>query len=365
MKALLFFSFVFLSIGYAKDFKYLARSPEGLLMGDAYTTLATGPFSLFYNPALSASEKLFSFYPFPVSAGAIDYFAYEDEIDSTLDAPNAAAIARTFTGTPIHLHTGFFPTVKLLNFTFTPFITGAMDSVILDQVHPVLDMDYRMDRGFATGIAYPFKSGNRTFSVGVGAKYIKRSAIVGQFDLFGKTTADILNQSSLEFDDVRDALGESVGNGWGGDIGVDYRYKKGPGTFAMGLSVLDIGGTRIARNEGNGKVPDQDMSVNFGTSFEFDTLLLNWAVSADVHPINADIEPIQKVHFGARVGIPMITGMIGYNGGYLSYGATARIFPFRISAGFYGKEVGEVDQKLESERLVLYVSLLDFTIDMP
>ena len=41
------------------EFKYLDRSEEGLLMGDAYTTLADDESVLFYNPAaLGRNEHL-------------------------------------------------------------------------------------------------------------------------------------------------------------------------------------------------------------------------------------------------------------------------------------------------------------------
>lgn len=363
MRFLLAFIF-FSSSLMAGEFKYLARSPQALLMGDAFTTLATGPYTLFYNPALAARNSLFAFYPLPLSGGVTDPLAYEDLSDE-LDTTDTATFANTLIGRPLHLSGGVHPTIKVGPITFTPFASTSADVIIFDRVHPVVDIDYRVDRGFATGVAKDFKNGNGSWAVGVGAKYISREAIDGKFDVFGKTFSDVISGGDTDIDTIKDALGVTKGKGWGFDFGIDYRYTKGPGTFAMGLSVLDIADTKLTLQEGTGSVPDQEMSVNFGTSFNFDTPIFSWTVSADVHPINSSQDELQKIHLGARVGIPLIDLMVGYNGGYVSYGAGVRLWPFRLAVGFYDKEVGVEAGDLKSDRIVAYISLLDFTIDMP
>lgn len=356
---------VFLAISsFSYEFNYLARSPEGLLMGDAYTTLATGAFSLFYNPALAARNKLFAFYPIPVSLGATDFVTETDKFDD-LDTDETSTLADAVIGTPLHANAGIFPTIKLGWFTFTPFANATTNAVIYDNVHPVIDIDYRLDRGFATGLGYERSKGNGSWAFGVATKYINRRGIFGQFDVFGKEFSDVVSSDGSEIDAITEGLGYTEGKGWGFDAGVDYRYTKGPGTWALGFSALDIGNTTLTKTSGDGELPDQFMSLNLGTSFSFDTPLLSWTLSADLHPINANIDTLQKLHLGAKVGIPLLDVMVGYNGGYLSYGAGVRLFPFRLYLGFYDKEVGENVGDLRSDRLVAYISLLDFTIDKP
>ena len=49
--------FIFCQDLLAKEFRYLARSPRALLMGDAYTAVADDEYTLFYNPAALGRHK--------------------------------------------------------------------------------------------------------------------------------------------------------------------------------------------------------------------------------------------------------------------------------------------------------------------
>lgn len=356
-------TFIIALKAFAYEFKYLQRSPEALLMGDAYTTLADGAYTLFYNPALVARNELFQFYPMPVNIGATNFFSGDIEYDD-LDTNEPEDLVNSVIGVPLHIHTGAVPTVKLGWFTFTPFAIAKTDAVILNPVHPILDIDYRLDRGFSAGIGYAGK-GKNSVAVGLAVKYINRQSIFGQFDVFGKEFADIIASDTSDFNEVREALGYTQGKGVGYDFGLDWRYETGAGTFALGFSAMDIADTSFEVTEGTGTIPDQTMMIAAGTSYQFKSMLLDWTLSADFHPINANIDNIQKIHLGAKVAIPLLSVYAGWNGGHISYGAGFNMFPFEVKIGYYGKEVGDNVGDLKSERIVAYISLLDFTFDSP
>ena len=51
MKALILLLFIICSNLLASEVRYMARSPKGMLMGDAFTAIADDEYTLFYNPA--------------------------------------------------------------------------------------------------------------------------------------------------------------------------------------------------------------------------------------------------------------------------------------------------------------------------
>ena len=343
----------------ANEFNYLHRSAKGLMMGDAYTTLATGPATLFYNPALAVRNNLFSFYPVPVDAKIIDIIKEKEKLDR-IDSENISSFADSIIGYPIHIGLAATPTLKFGWFTLTPFAIAKANIIARDRIHPVLSMDYRYDRGVCLGFGFiPFGNGRKGRSVALGfsVKHIKRQGIMGDYDVFGTTVADIISTGSTDINDIKRILGQAEGKGTGFDVGIDWRHKFPNATFAMGLSALDVADTKIKVYQGEGDLPDQQMSLNFGTSFsqKFGSLL-DWTISLDIHPIRANIEFKEKIHGGLRIGIPLLDFFVGSNGGLLSYGVSFGIPILEISAGVYESRV----DYMTSRRLAAYVSVLDF-----
>ena len=136
---------------------------------------------------------------------------------------------------------------------------------------------------------------------------------MGFYDAFGVTVADIISTGSTELDEIKDIVGYSMGTAWGGDLGVDWRYQSKNSIFAVGFSALDITNTEF---EGEEKVSDQKMSLNFGTSLTVKpNRWVDGTVSFDLHPMGEDIDFIEKVHVGIRLGIPLLDFYAGYNAG--------------------------------------------------
>ena len=142
-------------------FKHLHRSSKALMMGDAYTTLATEAATLFYNPALAARSGDFGIYPLPVDIQLTDFTKEKERFDN-IDTEKIEEFADSLIGFPVHGAFGIIPTLKFKWLTFTPFVTGSIDLIIRDQVHPVLDLDYRYDRGFSLGLGFiPYGNSKR------------------------------------------------------------------------------------------------------------------------------------------------------------------------------------------------------------
>ena len=344
---------------WGRDYVYFHRSPRGLMMGDAYTTLATGPSTLFYNPALLARNKLFAFYPLPIDIEVFNILDEEQRFEE-LENDDVAELANAIIGFPISLKAASAPTLKFARVALTPFAISRFNAIIRDRIHPIIDIDYRYDRGISLGLGFiPYGRSRKGWSVafGIAFKYIKREGIIDQYDLFGVKFADLITSGSMGISEIKQDLGFSIGRGIGMDLGLDWRHQGRSSAFALGFSIQDVLDTKIEVFHGEGKLPAQQMNLSFGTSFSQKLgRFFDWAWAFDLHPLGEDIDFEYKIHGGLRLGLPILDVFVGSNAGLTSYGVAFDLFAFDVALGTYGKRAGGA----EREYLALSISLLDF-----
>lgn len=379
IKTLIFFLFVFSADLFADEVAHIGRSPRALLMGDAFTAVADDEYTLFYNPASLGRNKGVSFTPLNPSFGGTNALGDMDRFKN-FPKSDPAAIADRILNYPVSIQAAAFPGLKMGQFGFNLFASSKTNIILRNAIHPILDVDYRYDRGFTTGFAYNIGSGayssrikkvskskitsGKRLSAGISVKHITRQGIDDHFDLFGTTLLNKINSGQTEINDLKQALGYSTGKAWGVDLGAEYAYSSGPSLFTAGLSVMDIGNTRFNKTEGTGEIPDQEMTINSGVAFKQDFGLLDYTLSFDVQPMNAPIDFSRKFHVGAEFSLPLITAHAGLSEGYVSYGATVRFWPVKLTAGFYGVEIGTKFREQEAKRFIVYLSLFDFSFDL-
>lgn len=361
---------------FAKEVRYLARSPKALLMGDAYTAAVDDDFILFYNPA--AINKTLGVYLHPINPtlGATNVL---DDSDRFKNLPkDAPGLSSRLLGYPVYLQAGAFPGLRFGPIALTLFASSSMSLAIENAVHPFIDVDYRYDRGFIFGFAHSFGSAKkRTYksfkakttagqraTIGVSLKYINREGIDEKFSLFSPDILQRVNTSGSDIGELKKALGYSKGAGWGGDIGGEYALINGRSELIFAASILDVGSTKFNLEEGTRKIPKQDMYLNSGVTFKQDFTIFDYALSFDLHPLNEPISFGRKLHAGLKVGIPLVSAYAGFSGGYVSYGLGFRFWPVEVVAGFYGVEIGSSYKDQEGKRGVIYLSLLDFAFDI-
>jgi hypothetical protein len=364
----------------ARPVSHFARSPRAILMGDAYTAIADDEFTLFYNPAGLAKNKLLSLSFLNPDVSVSNVYDDADRFEN-FPSSDAAAIADRILGHPLHFHIGATPGIKLGSFGFSLMANVYNDLELRNAIHPVLDLNYRYDRGFIAGYAFTFGQGGKkkkkgrkknetmTFTpgtkvaLGLAVKHLNRQGITKRFDLFGLELLNKINSNTSDIDEIRKSFGYSYGDAWGGDIGLEYSYSTNISQLNMAFAILDVGQTYFNRTAGSLQLPSQKMQVNTGISYTFDLKLVHALISMDMAPINQGLSVGEMFHIGAELGIPFITVMGGWNGGYLSYGAGLEFWPIKIYGGFYGIEMGNGFQQKESKRALIYLSLLDFSFD--
>jgi hypothetical protein len=379
-KYLITFFILFFQLNlYSAEQGYIGRSPRALLMGDAYTAMADDEYTLFYNPAALGRNKGVSFTPLNPSFGGTNVLAETDRFKS-FPKSDASAIASRILNFPLSLQASAFPGLKMASFGFNLFASSKTNMILRNSIHPVLDVDYRYDRGFIAGFAYNVGSGasssrvkktnkakivsGRRFSLGTAIKFVDREGISDQFDLFGTALLSKINAGSSDIGVLKEALGYSKGKGVGVDLGAEYAISSGRSLFTSGFSILDIGGTRFRRTQGTGEIPKQEMSVNTGISYKQDFSIFDYTLSADLRPLNSPMEFTRKIHLGAELAIPFVTFNAGWSEGYVSYGGRVNIGPVDLTAGFYGVEIGSKFREQEAKRFIVYFSLFDFSFDI-
>ena len=381
MKYLLILFIIFWTQLFAQEVNYLGRSPRALLMGDAYTAIADDEFTLFYNPAGLGKNTGVSFTFLDPTLGITDVLSELNRFSNFPSGATAApAIASRLMDLPIYLQAGIFPNLKMGPFGFTLFANNKSSFVLRNSTNPELDINYNYDRGFIVGFAYNVGSGafstkesrggksstsaGDRFSIGGAFKHMNRQGINNHFDFFGTTLLSKITAGVSDIAALKSALGYSIGSAWGYDLGAEYAISSGDTTFTSAFSVLDIGDSHFTKSEGTVDVPSQEMMVNSGVAFKQDFGLFDYTLSADMHPMTGMTDFARKFHFGAEVSLPLLTIDGGWSEGYLSYGVSIKLWPIKLTTGFYGVEVGSRFREQQAKRFILYLSLFDFSIDL-
>lgn len=369
MKSLLVLIFLFSTAAEAFRDRSLGVSPRGLLMGNAYTSLADDEYTLFYNPAILARHKGFSFYPINPMIRSVNILQEPDRFSDIGSDPTDFS-DRAF-DYPIHLGLDYSPGFKMGNFGFTGLYQNNTNLNLQNQVNPALDVDHRFDTGFIAGGAFPLfgsfssDTGGTHLALGMSVKYLKRESVYGSYDLTGYTLLDSLSAGEIE--DILDQLGKVNGQGWGFDMGLDYATSTGGSTFTMGLSFLDIVTTlETEENVNDLEVQDQPMQVHFGSAWQgsvgggFDLTF-----SADIRNLSEEMEFMRRVHLGTEIGLsPAFSLYAGVNAiDNYSYGLKFNTGLLKVFAGVYGEEIGEQLGQQDSDRFLIYLSLLHFGFD--
>lgn len=375
---LLSITFIFSLAIDAKEISYLARSPRALLMGDAYTAMADDEYTLFYNPATLGRNSGVTSSLINPEFGIPDY--YHDRSKFSNFPKTASGIAGRIMEYPVFIQVGAFPTMKFAHFGLSMFLNSKTSLVLHNATHPVVDINYRYDRGFVTGFAYNVGTGafsdkpkrksrakinaGKRFSAGIAIKHLNRQGLQDQFDLFGTTLLNKISSGATTVTDIKNALGYSTGDGWGVDLGTEYAVASGNTLFTAATSILDVGGTHFTKTSGTGNIPKQEMAINAGVAFKQDFTIFDYTLSADMHPLFQDLSFGRQLHFGTELSFPLISGFAGWSEGYASYGVGVKFWPVKVIAGFYGVETGTHYRQQESKRVIIYLSLFDFSIDL-
>jgi hypothetical protein len=303
----------------AREILSIQKSPRGILLGDAYTALADDSYSLFYNPALLGRHSGFSMYPFNASLSFINPIEYADRLDGIDNIGNDPSdLVAQFSNIPLHVGANIAPGFKLGRFGFSLVANYHTNIQIINNTHPMLDIQHKYDRGFTMGYAAKLSS---ELSLGIATKYIRRQGIDTITPVFSREVIDAIEANPGSLSKFLNGLGQDVGKAWGVDLGLDYHKKGGAGDFSMAFVVQDVADTKFEKGDGiDADVPIQKMNMTVAAALRQDFKLIDFTLSGEISHLNQRLELKRKLHLGFEIGLPMLRLIAGYNAGYLSYG---------------------------------------------
>ena len=362
------------------EFNYLDRSEEGLLMGDAYTTLADDESVLFYNPAaLGRNEGLtvqgfsllnlhwMDLFDINISAKNFKFDYGKDFIDNF---PNETdEIIQELLNRPFFFQYGLVPTIKLNSFAISFLYNTSFDMRVENAIHPEFIFKVTEDRGVVAGYAHTFGKKSRSkkglyTSVGFAAKNLYRRGLDLRTPVLSPQFIRIFDRIDSGIKGIYKNLGYSKGQGTGFDAGVEINYYGNKQSrWSFGASALDIGDTTFKNVEGERSLPNQKMSVNLGTSWEKKYKLFSYALALDYSNLADPYTPdLSKIKVGLRTTFPGVQLHWGFNGGYFSWGVLIKVLTAQVKFGFYGIEMGHDFQSKAAKRAILSVDLLNISI---
>lgn len=354
----------------AIDNPYTMRSPQALLMGDAFTAVNDDDYTLFYNAASLARHKSdFTLYPFNPQINGTNILSDIDKYKKLPDDP--VGFSDLLLDNPVHASVGVAPGFKFFNVGVSFISSENFDLLLRNRSNPMLDLDFHRDKGVLLGVGIPIgpsrinkksQTGSQT-SIGVSGKYIERTGVRDTLALLSPTVLGSIDQDEVQ--KVLKSLGQVKSIGYGVDAGLEHVSRSGSSQFVFGLSALDIGGTHFKEASSTDKIQVSDIKsqFNLGVAYGHDFNFFHYILSADVRGLNEQMDFTKRTRVGAQVGLLGLKLLAGMNSGYYSYGASLDIGILRIVAGFYDVELGSTAKQVQSKRFVFYLSLFDFSFD--
>jgi len=324
------------------------RSVRGAAMGGAYTGVASGMNSLFFNPASLADLKGFNLNLVNANVAATEADdAILESLEGLEDSSTIGDSLEDLFGEPLSAAAGARVGFTLPGFGLAAFAHSDLSLKVNNPVIPDLDVNAIVDSGVALGFA---KRSNKFMNFGVVVKQVNRMGDRRKF-----TASDV---SSLDPDLITDAI-EKEGTGYSVDAGVDLIYRGTSFTPKLSVVAKDIGDTSFSEDNNElGPPPKQKFELIYSGSIIYDANLVSLTIAADYrHALKDEITLARKLHLGLELSLPVIDLRAGFNQGYLTYGAGINLGLFRVDATSYGTEFGETVGQFEDRRYMVQLSL--------
>lgn len=347
IRLLIILSLVFSTNVYGKELFDTYRSVRGMAMGGAYTSVAQGIDSLFYNPASLADVKGFNLNLLNASGAATEP---DDTILNSLegltDPSTIGQSLQDLYGKPLSAGVGGRAGLTLPGFGVAGFAHSDLSLTVNNPVIPDLDVNSILDAGVAIGFA---KKPNKFMNFGIVLKQVTRYGDRNKF-----TAASV---STLDPQLITDAL-DKKGTGYGVDAGLDITFGGKNLTYKSSIVAKDIGDTSFHKNNNSfGPPPTQKFELIHSESLIYDVGFASLTLAADYrHALKEEVSTARKLHLGIELSLPLIDLRAGLNQGYMTYGAGINLGIFRVDATSYGVEIGERAGQQEDRRYMVQLS---------
>lgn len=316
----------------------LYRSAYFLGRGDTGISVADDEDAIFYNPAGLALGK--GIYKKTVLASPqVELSEATRDLARRLGAENANAVetVQDNIGKPNHIGVQNFTGLILRRAALGAFFSNNVDLLAYKSADyggmEVVEANADQNVGATFSLADSFFHPN--LFLGITAKYLAR----------GRGTMTVI---SVEADQVKESLSDTskfMGAGEGGGLDFGLMYQAGGRTNpAVGITINDMGDTKITPNEETDLDLDLKQTINIGVSIEPGTQFSKLKLLADYRDATGAVikNPFKRVHLGSELSVLDMIGVTGgLNQGYPTAGLYFNLYIVRLDLGYYTEEMGE------------------------
>lgn len=312
------------------------RSGYYLGRGDTGISLADDEEAIFYNPAGLALGK--GIYKKTVLVSPqVEVSQATRDMARNLAAENADTVqtVRDNIGKPNHIGISNFTGLLLRRAAIGAVATSNVDLLTYKSDKDALEtIAARADQTVGMTFTLADSFWKNQIMLGVTGKYLAR----GKGEL--EVAASEADKVQAQLEDQKNFLG--MGEGGGADIGLMWQGG-GKNNPAFGLTIADIGDTKITPKDETELDLDIKQTVNAGVSIEPGTKFSKLRLLADYRDIFGRTidNPRKRLHLGGELSVLNMVGMTaGLNQGYPTAGLYCDIYFVRLDAGFYTEEMG-------------------------
>lgn len=316
----------------------LYRSAYFLGRGDTGISVADDEDAIFYNPAGLARGK--GIYKKTVLASPqVELSEATRDLARRLGAENADAVetVQNNIGKPNHIGAQNFTGLVLRRAALGAFFSNNVDLLAYKSAEyggmEVVEANADQNVGATFSLADSFF--HKNLLLGITAKYLAR----------GRGAMTVI---SVEADKMKESLSDSsnfmgAGAGGGADFGLMYQAG-GRSNPSLGITVNDIGDTKITPEETTTLDLDLKQTINIGVSVEPGTKFSKFKLLADYRDAAGAVikNPFKRVHLGGELSVLNMIGVTGgLNQGYPTAGLYFDFYIIRFDFGYYTEEMGE------------------------
>jgi hypothetical protein len=316
----------------------LYRSAHFLGRGDTGIAVADEEDAIFYNPAGLALGK--GIYKKTVLLSPqVELSEATRDLARRLGAENANAVetVQNNIGKPNHFGLQNFTGLVLRRAALGAIVSNNIDLLAYKSAEyggmEVVEANVDQNIGATFSLADTFFMPK--LMMGITAKYLAR----------GRGSMTVI---SVEADKVTDELSNTadfIGMGEGGGLDFGLMYQGGGRTNpSFGLTINDIGDTKITPTEETNLDLDLKQQINIGGSIEPGTKFSKLKLLMDYRDIAGTVikNPYKRFHMGGELSVLNMIGIMGgINQGYPTAGLYFDFYILRLDLGYYTQEMGK------------------------
>lgn len=327
-------------------------SPKAMGMGGAYSAVAKGHDSIFFNPAGLAQTPDFQWRIMGLNMGLNGLDSYSEYSDLFDNSDDVAGVINQMYNKPVWARLDFSTSVNFYALTVGAYAASNLSFAVHNPAFPQLEPGYFAEYGAFLG-----------WGREIIPQYLDFGFLLKRVTRYSGNAA--IGASSIAYldADLLESQFKKKGTGYAADWGVKLKF---PSEWHPTVAFVwrNVGHTSFgisADTPGPASIEDQ-MDVGLGFEKDFYAFIARPALEYS-HLNGSDIQLGKKIHAGLELEFPLFSVRGGFNQGYYTAGATLDLWLLQLDAATYGVEMGEYSGQDEDRRYIIQL-VADFGFNL-